>query len=361
MRILMLSWRYLGHPQAGGAETLTHEMLKRCAAAGWEVTAFTAMYPGAAPVEDVDGVTVLRRGEQHTVHLHAWRWLRGRLSQFDRVVDQVNTIAFNTPLYVPAELRRLLIHQFAREYWFRETRGAFRLIAPLGYALEPLQARLYRTTPAITISDSTRRELEAVGIPVVGVLPMAFHARPVSALAPKAGPLRLVVVGRLTPAKFLEEALDVFTRVQDAVPEAALDIVGDGDAAYRQRLEATVAERGLRGVTFHGRVTEERKAELLEQAHQHVFTSHREGWGLTVSEAAAAGTPTLAYDAPGVRDSVRDSRLLAPIGDTAALARRSVELGTDPRLYTAVREEAWARARNLSWDATALRFMDLVT
>lgn len=361
MKVVMLSWRYLGHPQGGGAELLTHEVLKRCVAAGHDVTAFTAAHPGAPPVEDVDGVTVLRRGEQHTVHLHAWRWLRSRIGTYDRIVDQVNTLAFCTPLYVPADRRRMLICQFAREYWFRETRGAFRLGAPLGYVLEPWQARLYRNTPVMTISDSTRHELEALGVPVTAMLPMGINVRPVIELRPKEGPLRLVVIGRLTPAKFVEEAIEGFACVQERVPAAVLDVVGDGDPAYRTTLEALVVARALRGVTFHGRVSEARKGELLEQAHQHVFTSHREGWGLTVSEAAAAGTPTLAYDAPGVRDSVLDARQLAPIGDPAELARRSVALHADQDRYELVRKQAWDRARLLSWDATAGTFMDFLS
>lgn len=360
MKLLMLSWRYLGHPQGGGAEVLTHEILRRCVAAGWPVTAFTAAFPDSPPTDEIDGVRIVRGGGQHSVHYHAWRWLRTRRHEFDRVVDQVNTIAFMTPLYVPADVRRMFICQFAKEYWFRETRGAFRLGAPIGYALEPWQTRLYRSTPAVTISESTREELKALGVPVAGIIPMAIHTTPVATLQPKSGPLRLIIVGRLTPAKFVEEGIEAFAEVQRQIPDAELDIVGDGDPAYRTRLDGLIMSRGLRGVTFHGRVPEERKAELLETAHFHVFTSHREGWGLTVTEAAAAGTPTVAYDVPGVRDSVQERNLLAPSGDHAALAARVLAVRAEPATYDSLRATAWERARVLSWDATARRFMELM-
>ncbi|MDQ4040521.1 MAG: glycosyltransferase, partial [Actinomycetota bacterium] len=144
MRLLMLSWRYVGHPQAGGAEVLTHEVLRRLVERGWKVTCFTAAHPGAEPEDDREGVALVRRGRQWTVHVEAYRWLRHRLDGYDVVIDQTNTIPFFTPLYVPRDKQRLFIHQLAREYWFRETRGAFRLVAPVGYALEPLQLRLYR-------------------------------------------------------------------------------------------------------------------------------------------------------------------------------------------------------------------------
>jgi glycosyltransferase involved in cell wall biosynthesis len=42
----------------------------------------------------------------------------------------------------------------------------------------------------------------------------------------------------------------------------------------------------------------------LAQAHVLVATTIREGWGLNVSEASAVGTPTIGYDAPGLRDSI---------------------------------------------------------
>jgi glycosyltransferase involved in cell wall biosynthesis len=358
MRLAMLSWRYVGHPQGGGAEVLTHEILKRCAAKGWDVTVFTAAYPGSAATEVIDGVRVIRKGHQHTVHFEAWRWLRVRIADFDRIVDQVNTIAFLTPLYVRTPIRRLLIHQFAKGYWFRETRGVFRLIAPIGYLLEPWQTRLYRKTPAITISNSTRRELEALGVPVAGVIPMALSADPVSSLQDKAGPLRLVIIGRLTPAKFVEEGIEAFAAVQASDPHAQLDVVGSGDPAYKARLVRLASERRL-NVTFHDRVSEARKYELLAAAHLHVFTSHREGWGLTVTEAAAVGTPTIAYDVSGVRDSVEDPRLLVPCGDHRGLAEKALMLRDDTDLYATVRREAWERSRRLSWDATAEKFMEL--
>lgn len=360
MKLLMLSWRYLGHPQGGGAEILTHEMLKRCVERGWDVTAFTAAYPGSSATDEIDGVRIVRSGKQHTVHLHAWRWLRQRRTQFDRVVDQINTIPFLTPLYVPAQQRRMFICQFAREFWFRETRGVFRLGAPFGYLLEPWQTRLYRTTPTITISTSTETELRALGVPVTGILPMAIHGCALDVLEPKTMPLSAIIIGRLTQAKFVEEGIRAFARIQATHPDARLAIVGAGDPKYRDHLEELVVGLGLSGVAFHGRVSEARKRELLAAAHVHLFTSHREGWGLTVTEAAAMGTPTVGYDVPGVRDSVRDRRLLAPVGDDAALADRALSLLSTPSRYDEIRHEAWCYARTLSWDRTADAFMELV-
>src|SRR5215211_3592958 len=283
----MLSWRYIDHPQAGGAETATHEILRRLAARGWRVHCFTAAYPGAPREGEIDGVKLVRRGRQATVHIHAWRWLRRRLSEFDLVVEQMNTLPFLTPLYVPRDRRRLLIHQLAREYWWSQTRGIVKLAAPFGYVLEPLQLKCYRRTRTITISRSSRDDLHALGITDVRIIPMAIERSPVGRPADRDSGLRVVALGRLEPAKHVEDVIEALAVVQRRVPGAQLDLVGNGTRRYRHRLERLVERRGVKGVTFHGRVSEERKWELLETAHVHVFASRREGWGLTVTEAAA--------------------------------------------------------------------------
>jgi glycosyltransferase involved in cell wall biosynthesis len=354
VRIVSLSWRYLGNPAAGGAEVVTHEVHKRWVAQGHEVTAFTADYPGAGPEGELDGVRIVRRGAQTTVHLAAWRWLRRRLGDYDRVIDQVNTIPFLTPLYVPRDKRVLLIFQLAREYWWRETRGAMKAIAPVGYALEPLYLRLYRRTPALTISDSTKQDLARLGVRDVTVVPPLQWTEPLESLPPKPhGPLRLVMAGRLTPAKFVEEGIRAVAELRRGGTPATLDVIGGGDDAYRRRLEREAAASGLDGVTFHGRVSEDRKHELMSEAHVHVFTSHREGWGLVVSEAGAMGTPSVGYDVPGVRDSIGDPSLLVPCGDHRALAARAASLWADTDRYDRARRDAWERARALTPERTA--------
>ena len=358
MRLLALSWRYLDHPAAGGAELVTHEILSRLARSLDEVTCFTASYPGASPSDEIDGVRIIRQGRQATVHFRAWRWLRKRHGRYDRIVDQINTIPFFTPLYVPAGKRVYYIHQLAREYWFRETRGVARLAAPFGYLAESRALRVYRRTNGVTGAPSTVDDLVSLGLPRerLRIVPYSLSMKPLDALPEKSGALRVVALGRLTPAKYVEEGIQAFARAQGQVPAATFDIVGGGDDRYRERLERLVARLGLTGVTFHGRVPEEQKRALLTQAHVHVFTGHREGWGLVVSEAAAMGTPSVGYDVPGTRDSIGDPRLLVRCGDVEALARRALALWQDPQLYAEVRSQAWRRTFEMSPDVAAVNF-----
>jgi glycosyltransferase involved in cell wall biosynthesis len=360
MRILGLCWRYLDHPSAGGAEIVTHQVFTQLVNDGHHVVSFNGAYAGGEPEGKLDGVHLIRRGQQWSVHLLAWRWLRSRLDEFDLVIDQINTVPFFTPLYVPESKRRFVFHQLAREYWWRETRGVLKVAAPLGYLLEPWMLKVYRRSNGVTASESSRRNLEALGMSHdrVTVVPYPVDVEPLTELPGKRGPWTVLMAGRLTQAKFAEEGVKAFAVFQRNRPEVRLEIVGSGDPAYRRRLEGLVGELGIRNVAFHGRVPEERKLELMREAHVHLFCSHREGWGLVVSEAAAMGTPSIGYDAPGVRDSVGDRRVLAPIGDVGVLARLLGRLSDDPELYKDVRQGAWERARLHERDRATRAFAD---
>ncbi|PYP07889.1 MAG: hypothetical protein DMD59_13800 [Gemmatimonadetes bacterium] len=133
-----------------------------------------------------------------------------------------------------------------------------------------------------------------------------------------------------------------------------LDICGQGDD--RPRLERLAAEhRVADAVRFLGYVSEEEKQTLLRRAWAVVFPSPKEGWGITNVEAAACGTPALASDSPGLRESVQDgvTGYLVPHGDVQALADRMLALAADPALVDRLGRAARMFAEGLSWDSAA--------
>jgi glycosyltransferase involved in cell wall biosynthesis len=152
----------------------------------------------------------------------------------------------------------------------------------------------------------------------------------------------------------LEVALQALAIAREDVPELTLHIAGSGDD--QARLGRIAADLGIQqSVRFHGYVEEGEKLALLRGAVANVFPSPKEGWGMTIVEAAACGTPSLASDSPGLRDSVRDGEtgFLVPHADAVALARRMVALVLDPAL--AARRGAGARryAETLTWEGAA--------
>ena len=116
-------------------------------------------------------------------------------------------------------------------------------------------------------------------------------------------------------------------------------------------------------VRFTGFISEAEKIALLGQAAVVVNTSEKEGWGMTVIEGNACGTPNVSTNVPGLRDSVRDGEtgLLTPYGDVNALGDAVVRLLTDSQLRARMVERGLDWARRFSWDnvaADTLRLID---
>lgn len=351
MRILVLNWRDVRSPRAGGAEVVTHEVARRLAGAGHEVTQFVARPDGLAPVEQLDGVTVVRRGSELTTRLAAPRF--ARTGAWDVVVEEINTLPYFAPLWSRAPVV-LFMHQLAREVWFYESPKP---LAPLGYAAEPVYLQAYRACAKVTVSASTRDDLLRLGLGgPVHVIPEAVSTPALDRLPAKSPAPRLVWVARLVPSKRPDHAVRALAALRRLLPDATLTLVGDGPE--RARVEWLARELGVAGaLTFTGRVDDADKLAILRSAGVLIATSAREGWGLTVTEAGRLGTPAAAYDVPGLRDSIVDGR-------TGVLARQSPEalaaavhaLVTDEPRYARLREGAWRSARELTWERTANAF-----
>jgi glycosyltransferase involved in cell wall biosynthesis len=348
MRILLLNWRDVRSPRAGGAEHLTHEVARRLVAGGHPVTWFTSRPSGLPASETIDGVDIVRRGSEATTRLHAPAFARRK--PFDLILEQVNTLPYLAHLW--SRLPTVLwVQQLAREVWWYEAPKA---VAAVGYVSEPVYLRAYRNVPALTISRSTRDDLRRLGLRgKIDVVPMAVDTPAVDALRPKALGGSLLAVGRLTPSKRYDDAIRALRILRRSHPSATLTVAGEG--RDRERLEALAGELGLaESVRLPGQVSQDAKTELLTDADVLIGCSVREGWGLTVTEAARRGTPAVAYDIPGFRDSIAHGRtglLTAP--GPAALATGIRRLLDDRALYERLRDEAWHSSLGLSFDATA--------
>jgi glycosyltransferase involved in cell wall biosynthesis len=350
MRILILNWRDVRSPRAGGAEVFTYEVARRLAESH-EVSWFTSRPDGLPEHEVLDGVRVVRKGTEVTTRLEARAFAATR--PWDVVVEEINTLPYLSPLWSRSPVV-LLINQLAREVWWYE---APLPLAAVGYAVEPLYLRAYRDVPAVTISRSTRDDLVGLGhVAAVDVVPMGVVEPPLAELSPKRPTGRLLIVGRLAPSKRVIHAVRALPVLQRFMPSATLTIVGDG--RDRGRLERETADLGVAGaVTFTGAVSASSKTELMRQHDLLVACAAREGWGLTVTEAARQGTPAVAYDAPGLRDAIVDGRTgLLSAHAPEALALKAQELLRDEAVYQRIRAAAWAAASPLSWDATAVGF-----
>jgi glycosyltransferase involved in cell wall biosynthesis len=356
VNILLVNWQDLQNPHAGGAEIHLFEIFGRLAAGGHGVRLVCSGWPGAAPRARLRGIEVRRHGRRHSFALAGRRGVRQALREApcDVLVEDVNKL----PLYVGNLTRAPLVVIVPHLFGTTAFEEAAWPVASVVVAAERLVPRCYRRAAFQAISESTRDDLVARGIPrerVEVIHPGIDVDRytPGPALD-RADPPSFLYVGRLRRYKGVDVAVRALALARRVRPELSLDIAGTGDD--RGRLEAIARELGqAAAVRFHGFVEESTKVRLLRSTWANLFPSPKEGWGMTVMEAAACGTPSIASDSPGLRDSVRDGHtgFLVPHGDADALARRMLDLVGHPELVRRLGVEARRHAERWTWAAAA--------
>lgn len=352
--VVVCSWRDAWHPEGGGAEHFLRRIGEDLARTGCDVTVLTARYPGSAAEERSGGLTYLRAGGKLGVYARSWwRLARMRLPREAVVVDVQNGLPFFTRLATRARVV-VLVHHVHREQW-PIVYGP--LASRLGWFLESRVATvLYRGCQYVTVSDVSREELAGLGVDRRRISVVHNGVDDASSTASRSDTPRVCVLGRLVPHKQVEHVVDAVAHLRTELPGLHLDVIGDG--WWREELEQHVRRRGANeAVTFHGHVTEVRKDELLAGAWVNAVPSVKEGWGLTVVEAARHAVPTVAYrGAGGVAESVVDgvTGLLAEDRDDFAgqLRRLLLDAGERERLGTAAR----SRALTFSWSSSAESF-----
>ncbi len=354
-RILFINWRDIKNPEAGGAEVHLHEISGRIAALGHSVTLLASRFKGAPDEEVIDGVRVIRVGGKFTFNFHvpgAVRKLCGR-QDFDIIVDDINKIPFYTPAYVRKPILALAHHLFGRTI-FLEASLPIALYVFLTESLIPL---IYRRTRLVVVSNSTRDELLKRGLKP-GNVSIVYNAVDHTKYSPapearSADPL-IGYVGRIKRYKRVDVLLRALKLVLESVPDVRLRVAGSGD--HIDALKALALRLGIEDrVDFMGFVTEQQKIDMLRQVHVVANPSSKEGWGVTVIEANACGTPVIASNVPGLRDAVVDGEtgLLVPYGDIAALAGKLTEVLRNDSLRDDLGKSALEWAGKFNWDLAA--------
>jgi glycosyltransferase involved in cell wall biosynthesis len=357
-RIDIVAWRDLDHPEAGGSEVHAARLAERWAAAGIDVQLTASAAPGAARYSRRDGYEIVRPAGRYLVFpvapLSSRTPGRGREQRMtDGVVEIWNGMPFFSPLWACRRPRVTFVHHVHGAMWD--------LVLPAGLARagklveRHMAPPFYRSTPVVTLSESSRRAI---------VAELALAPEQVSVVAPgvgvefhpgghrEAAPL-VVAVGRLVPYKRFDLLVDMLARLRRRHPDLRAVIAGEG--SERTRLEQMIAEHGAAPwLQLAGRISDAGLVDLYQRAWAVCSTSAFEGWGMTVTEAAACGTPAVVSPIDGHVDAVEDgvSGILAAPG--AAMEGALDAVLSNEVLRRRLGRGALARASALSWDRTAL-------
>jgi len=349
----VLNWQDHENPQAGGAELHLREIFSRIAANGHQVTLLCSSWRGAAARVSIDGIDVHRVGSRNTYPFVARGYYSRHLAGngYDCIVEDLNKIPLFSPLWGGRSLIALVHHLFGSTV-FHE--ASIPVAAAVWLAERPLGA-LYRGIPFQAVSESTADDLVQRGIPRDSIR-VIYNGVDSDRLTPdptqrSREPL-FVYLGRLKKYKRVDIVIRAFAELGDT--SARLEIAGAGD--YRASLERLVESLGLGSrVKFLGFVSEDEKLHLLRRAWASVLASPKEGWGISNLETAACGTPVIAANSPGVRESVVHEKtgFLVQPDNPHEMGGAMKRLMDSPSLVGELGALARRFAERFTWDGSA--------
>lgn len=351
-RVLILSWRDPWHPEGGGSEHWLQEVAERVAE-DHEVIVLTAGYPGGETQRVHNNVRYVRHGRATTVFAHgAFALATRRFGRIDSVLEVQNGMPFLARLFTRAPVT-VLVHHVHREQW----NVAGPVLSKIGWFLESRVApRINRGLGYLAVSEVTRDELASLGVNPAKVALAWNGTDTVPELdnhEDATDTPALVVLSRLVPHKQIEHAIRVTAALLPEFPDLNLRIVGSG--WWEDHLRAEIDRLGLsEHVEMVGHVDERTKYAELSRGWVHLLPSVKEGWGLSIIEAAQVGRPSIAYhSAGGVRDSIIDGTTGFLADDEAHMVALTGQLLRDSELRHAMGDKARARAEEFTWDTTA--------
>jgi glycosyltransferase involved in cell wall biosynthesis len=375
LKIGILQETYM--PFIGGSCYRYHQVFKRLAKAGHQIDIYTArLSPSFKTEEVIDGLHIyrietpkglLKDGGGFRVTSDA---LRFTIGSFLKVVKngyydiyEVN----HSPLFpvfaaeLLSKIKRVPVsitfHEVWKELWFTYVRS--KLTCHAGIFLERLTTR--RGSHIIAVSETTKQRLincynvrpQKISVISNGV-DLDLYRRE---FRPKI-PYKIVYLGRLNEHKNVHLLISAFQKVKQVIPEATLHIAGDGP----QKPKLEYLSRGIQDITFYGLVSEEEKARILCSAWLYVLPSIREGQGITLLEAMASKTPTVASFVNGsgvisIIENPKNGLLVKPEAEQVADA--ILRYYRSPELYAQVQEEGLKFVKPLDWDNIALQHENL--
>jgi len=358
-RVSMLAWRDLDDPEAGGSELHASTVAALWAEAGIEVTMRTSYAAGAPQISWRDGYRVIRKAGRYLVFPRAaFSEMMGWHGARDGLVEIWNGMPFFSPVWADGPKVTWLHHVHA-EMWQMVLPPR---LAAMGNLLESRVAPiLYRRTPIVTLSESSKRELvdelhfkpSRVHVVTPGIDPR-FSPGGTRSVTPF-----VVAVGRLVPVKRFDLLVDALVAVKDRHPELEAVIVGEGYS--RDALEAQVhAARAEDWLRLPGRIGDEELIDAYRRAWVVASSSLREGWGMTITEAAACGTPAVATRIAGHSDAVEDGVTGELVDSREELVGALDRLLADPDRRERMATAARSRAERFTWEATAYGTLEVL-
>jgi glycosyltransferase involved in cell wall biosynthesis len=362
MKVLVINWRDIKNPEAGGAEIHIDEILKR-KPSDWQVDFVSAAFKGAPDKEETHFYTIYRIPNNSLFNFTFYYYWKKVFSKkgYDLIIDDISKIPLATPLFIKNTPILAIHHHIHGKSLFKEL---FFPMALYVYWMEKFFLRFYKSIPTIVMAESNQSELKnsyQYEKAIISPTGMEFEFIRSHIFPNKEKIPTLIYFGRLKKYKRVDHIIEGFSFIKKSMKDAVLWIAGKGD--QEDALKMFAKELDIeKDVIFYGFVDEEKKIELLSRSWVYLIASEKEGWGLTVIEANAAGIPVVGYEVEGLRDSIQNNSTgyLVRNGDTHELAEKALNLLRDEALRKEMSQKAVDWASRFSWENTAKDFYKIV-
>lgn len=347
MKILWLAQRDPLNPKAGGVGRTIYEVCSRLVMNGHEVTLLTGGWKRCRNTEVLEGIKILRYGRNIGPHLALPIFLLKH--KYDVVV---NDLGHAVPWISSSLLAKNSI-VFFHHLHARSLPGQVNpVIAKIITAIEKSYFIIYGRSTFVTESCTARADLinldihhmRIIRIPP-GVDRNTFHP------TKKTDHPSMVYFGGVRKYKRPEESIYLLKNLIERINDLKLIVVGSGPE-YEALIKLTNEMNLHDNITFTGRLTTDELSKIVATSWLNIHTSVTEGWGFSILEAAAAGTPTVAYTVPGVVDAIEIgiNGITVKNGDRKALADATIKILSDPEKWWS---SSFDVAKKYSWDKTA--------
>ncbi len=364
MKIVWYNWKDLDHPLAGGAEVVNEALAERLVKDGHEVTFIVGGFPGGGPEVERKGFRIIRVGGRWSVYWQAFRYYQRHLRGWaDVVIDEVNTIPFFAQYYVQKK-NFLFIHMLCREIWFYQLPIT---IGWIGYLLEPFYLRLLTSRKVVTVSESSKQDLIRHGFSAkhIHIISEGLEFPPLRTLTSiaKDSVFTLLSLGSLRPMKRTLDQVKAFELARAQLNYLRLKLAGDASDDYGHKVLNYIQQSQYRqDIEYVGKVSPSHKRKLMQKSHLLLMTSVKEGWGLTVTEAASQGTPSVVYNVDGLKDSVinGETGIITDVNTPEALARAVLSIESHPDRYQRYRRAGWEWSKKITFDQSYQDFKEVL-
>jgi len=343
MKVLWFAHRDIKHPKAGGAERTIYEVGKRLAKMNIEIHLVSVNPGNLSDYEIIDGIIIHRIKGNIMAHLSVPKMIK-KIDP-DVIIDDLgHAVPWISSFFTNKNVIVFFRHLHARS--LPDQVNPF--LAKIITLIEKNYRIFYKNNIFVTESYTSIEDLIGLGIKKENIVKIPPGVN-LDLFQPgkKSENVQLIYFGGLRKYKRPKLAIKVYEMLYKEIENLKLIIVGSGPML--NELKNYVNNKNY-DITFTGRVSDEELAKLVRESWVNLHFSVTEGWGLSIMESSASGTPTVAFKAPGVVEIIID-------GYNGFLVE-NIDNFKDKILKIIENEEQFSKnarkfAENFFWDKTA--------